>query len=88
MDLALPEVLLSEDLKKGMRLINRYSETVNLSRKVTSGLDDIMKRNLRVSGRRVDFDTLAERVLYDISSGKLQFVARNRWGNFLLEAKD
>ena len=29
---------------------------------VTSGLDDKMKRNLRVSGQRVDLDTLADKV--------------------------
>ena len=45
---------------------------------VTSGLDDIMKRNLRLSGQRIDFDTLAERVCknYDISAGELQSGSR------------
>ena len=41
---------------------------------VTSGLDDMMKRNLRLSGQRIDFDTLAERVCknYDISAGEFR----------------
>jgi len=29
---------------------------------ITSGLDDIMKRNLRVSGHHMDLDRLSERV--------------------------
>jgi putative transposase len=45
---------------------------------VTSGLDDMMKRNLRLSGGRIDFDTLAERVCknYDISDGELRSGSR------------
>ena len=45
---------------------------------VTSGLDDMMKRNLRISGQRIDFDTLSERVCekYDISAGELRSVSR------------
>ena len=45
---------------------------------VISGLDDITKRNLRLSGRRKDFDTLAERVCkkYDISAGELRSGSR------------
>ena len=37
-----------------------------------------MKRNLRVSGQRIDFDTLAERVCknYDISAGEFRSGSR------------
>jgi hypothetical protein len=45
---------------------------------VISGLDDITKRNLRLSGRRIDFYTLTERVCknHDISSGELRSGSR------------
>jgi putative transposase len=45
---------------------------------VTSGRDDMMKRNLRLSGRRIAFDTLAERVCknYDISAVELRSGSR------------
>ena len=45
---------------------------------VTSGLDDKMKRNLRVSGQRVDLDTLADKVCnkYDISAWELRSGSR------------
>ncbi len=44
----------------------------------TSGLDDIMKRNLRLSGQHIDPDTLAERVCknYDISAGEMRSGSR------------
>jgi chromosomal replication initiation ATPase DnaA len=40
---------------------------------VTSGLDDLVKQNLRLSGQRMDIDSLAERVSreYNISVGEL-----------------
>ena len=45
---------------------------------VTSGLDDMMKRNLRLSGRGLDLDTLAEKVCknYDISAGEFRSGSR------------
>ena len=45
---------------------------------VKSGLNDLMKRNLRLSGRHIDFDTLFERVCknYDISAGELRSGSR------------
>jgi chromosomal replication initiation ATPase DnaA len=51
------------------------------SRLITpSRLDDMMKRNLRRSGRRIDFDTLAERICkkYDLSAGELRSGNRRR----------
>ncbi len=47
-------------------------------REVTSALDDMVKRNLRPSGQRIDIDTLAERVCknYDISAGELRSGSR------------
>ena len=40
---------------------------------VTTGLDDLVKRNLRLSGRRIDIEGLADRVSrrYKISVGEL-----------------
>jgi hypothetical protein len=45
---------------------------------VKSGLNDLMKRNLRLSGRVIDFDILFERVCknYDISAGELRSGSR------------
>ncbi len=40
---------------------------------ITSGLDDLLKRNLRLSSRRIDIDSAAEKACkkYDISKGEL-----------------
>ena len=56
-------------------LHNSFCEFVQ---EVTSGLDDKMKRNLRVSGQRVDLDTLADKVCnkYDISAVELRSGSR------------
>jgi REP element-mobilizing transposase RayT len=45
---------------------------------VTSGLDNMVKRNLRLSAQRIDIETLAERVCkrYDISAGELRCGSR------------
>ena len=51
-----------------------------MDQEVTSGLDDKMKRNLGVSGQRIDFDTLANKFChkYDISTGKLRSGSRRQ----------
>ena len=47
---------------------------------VTSDLDDLVKRNLRLSGRQIDVATLAKRVCkkHDISVGELRSGSRRR----------
>ena len=47
---------------------------------VISGLDDLVKKNLRLSGRRIEIDALAQKVCkkYDISLGELCSGSRRR----------
>jgi putative transposase len=49
-------------------------------KQVISGLDDIVKKNLRLSGQRIDIKVLAERVSesYDVSIGELRSGGRRR----------
>jgi len=49
-------------------------------KQVISGLDDLVKKNLRLSGRRIDMKVLAERVAenYDVSMGELRSGGRRR----------
>ena len=43
-------------------------------KQVISSLDDLVKKNLRLSGRRIDIKTLAEKVSekYNVSIGELR----------------
>ncbi len=47
---------------------------------VISGLDDLVKKNLRLSGRRIDINVLAQQVCrkYNISLGELRCGSRRR----------
>ena len=47
---------------------------------VISGLDDLVKKNLRLSGRRMDINTLARQVCekFDISLGELRSGSRRQ----------
>jgi putative transposase len=47
---------------------------------VISGLDDLVKKNLRLSGRRIDIKVLAEKVSekYDVSIGELRSGSRRK----------
>jgi hypothetical protein len=49
-------------------------------KQVISGLDDLVKKNLRLSGRRIDIKTLAEKVSekYNVSIGELRSGGRRR----------
>jgi putative transposase len=49
-------------------------------KKVISGLDDLVKKNLRLSGRRIDIQTLVEKVSKecDVSIGELRSGSRRR----------
>jgi len=49
-------------------------------KKVISGLDDIVKKNLRLSGQRIDMKALAEKVSekYNVSIGELRAGGRRR----------
>ncbi|MCD6297779.1 MAG: hypothetical protein J7M30_11555 [Deltaproteobacteria bacterium] len=47
-------------------------------KQVISGLDDLVKKNLRLSARRIDIKTLAEKVpeKYNVSIGELRSGAK------------
>ncbi len=47
---------------------------------VISGLDDLVKKNLRLSGQRIDINALAQQVCrkYNISLGELRSGSRRR----------
>jgi len=49
-------------------------------KQVISGLDDLVKKNLRLSGRRIDIKALAEKVSerYNVSMGELRSGGRRR----------
>ena len=52
----------------------------NFVKQVISGLDDLVKKNLRLSGQRIDIKTLAEKVSekYNVSMGELRSGGRRR----------
>jgi len=52
----------------------------NFVKQVISGLDDLVKKNLRLSGQRIDIKALAEKVSerYNIFIGKLRSGGRRR----------
>jgi chromosomal replication initiation ATPase DnaA len=49
-------------------------------KQVISGLDDLVKKNLRLSGQRIDINTLAEKVSekYNVSIGELRSGGRRK----------
>jgi len=49
-------------------------------KQVISGFDDLVKKNLRLSGQRIDIKTLAEKVSerYNVSIGELRSGGRRR----------
>ena len=49
-------------------------------KQVISGLDDLVKKNLRLSGQRIDIKALAEKVSekYNVSIGELRSGSRRR----------
>jgi chromosomal replication initiation ATPase DnaA len=53
---------------------------VNFNKQVISGLDDLVKKNLRLSGQRIDIKALAEKVSkrYNVSIGELRSGGRRR----------
>jgi putative transposase len=74
------EVLASR--KRGERQVadQRILGDGDFVKQVISGLDDLVKKNLRLSGRRIDMKVLAEKVSekYNVSIGELQSGGRRR----------
>ena len=52
----------------------------DFAKQVISGLDDLVKKNLRLSGQRIDINALAEKVSerYNVSMGELRSGGRRK----------
>ena len=74
------EVLALRSRGEKQRSDQRILGNSEFVQEVISGLDDLVKKNLRLSGQRIDIDALAQQVCrkYNISLGELRSGSRRR----------
>ena len=68
------------DAAKGEAADQRILGDGDFVKQVVSGLDDLVKKNLRLSGQRIDIKALARKVAerYNVSIGELRSGGRRR----------
>ena len=61
-------------------MYNFTNDKIFFQQQAVSGLDDLVKKNLRLSGQRIDIKALARKVFerYNVSIGELQSGGRRR----------